>query len=68
MPMSSRYPQLLWLSTRFFIETPPVIPASSARVMLNGGKTRALFINLKPRFALRGTGESPLSAAGAIYP
>jgi hypothetical protein len=33
---------------------------------LTAGKRAALFINLKPRFGLRGTGESPLSAAGAI--
>jgi hypothetical protein len=33
--------------------------------MLNDGKTRALFINLKPPFAFAGTGESPLSGADA---
>ena len=56
------------ISTRFFIKTTSRPAASRARVMLNGGKTRALFINLKPRFALHGTGESPLSAAGCTCP
>jgi len=68
MPMSSRYPQLLCVSTRFFVKTPLVAARRAARVMLNDGETRSLFINLKPRFALTGSGESPLSAAGATCP
>src|SRR5260221_4789937 len=66
MQRSSRYPQLLCISGRFFIETPLVAPFCAARGMLNDGETRALFINLKPPFAFEGHGESPLS--GAVAP
>jgi hypothetical protein len=36
------------------------------RDMLNDAPTRALFIKLKPRFALAGGGQSPLSGADAF--
>jgi len=48
-----------------FVKTPPLTPVRGARVMLNDGETRALFINLKPPFAFEGHGESPLSGADA---
>jgi hypothetical protein len=65
MPPSSRYPQLLCISARFFIKTPFIAPRRVARVMLNDRETRALFINLKPPFAFERRGESPLSDTDA---
>jgi len=65
MPPSSRYPQPLCVSTRFFTETPFIAPVRVTRAMLNDGETHTLFINLKPPFAFEGHGESPLSAADA---
>jgi hypothetical protein len=65
MPPSSRYPQPLCVSARFFVKTSLVAPVRVARVMLNDGETRALFINLKPPFAFDGHGESPLSDTDA---
>jgi hypothetical protein len=49
MAMSSRYPQLLWALARIFRENAALAPPRFARVMLNDGETRAVFINLKPR-------------------
>jgi hypothetical protein len=48
-----------------FVKTPPLTPVRVARVMLNDGQTRGVFINLKPPFAFEGHGESPLSGADA---
>jgi hypothetical protein len=42
---SSRYPQLLWVLSVFS----PNPAIRRARAMLNDARTRALFINLKPR-------------------
>jgi hypothetical protein len=47
---SSRYPQLLCVLIRFFAKMPFAPRIRVARVMLNDAPTRALFINLKPRY------------------
>jgi len=49
MALSSRYPQLLCVLTRFFAETSIATAVRITRIMLNDAPTRALFIKLKPR-------------------
>jgi hypothetical protein len=46
---SSRYPQLLCISHAFSCQNTHRNTNRTSRVMLNDARTRALFINLKPR-------------------
>jgi hypothetical protein len=65
MALSSRYPQLLCILMRFFVETSLVTAVRIARIMLKDVPTSAIFINSKPRFGLAGGGQGPLSVAAA---
>jgi len=65
MALSSRYPQLLCILTRFFAETSRVTAVRMRRIMLNDVLTSAIFINSKPRFGLAGGSQGPLSGADA---
>jgi hypothetical protein len=65
MALSSRYPQLLCILMRFFVETSLVTAVRIARVMLNDVPTSTIFINSKPRFGLAGDSQGPLSVADA---
>jgi hypothetical protein len=65
MALSSRYPQLLCILMRFFVETSLVTAVCIAGVMLNDVPTSTIFINSKPRFGLAGGSQGPLSDADA---
>ena len=65
MALSSRYPQLLCILMRFFVETSLVTAIRIAGVMLNDVPTSTIFINSKPRFGLAGDSQGPLSVADA---
>src|SRR3954469_10064349 len=65
MALSSRYPQLLCILTRFLPKRASSPPFACARIMLNDVPTPAIFINSKPRFGLAGGSQGPLSGADA---
>jgi hypothetical protein len=68
MALSSRYPQLLCILTRFFAETSLIAVVRIARIMLNDVAISTIFINSKPRFGLAGGSQGPLSGADAPCP
>jgi hypothetical protein len=65
MALSSRYPQLLCILMRFSVEMRAATAIRIARIMLNDARTRAIFINSKPRIGLADGGQGPLSGADA---
>jgi hypothetical protein len=73
MLMSWRYPQMLWVLTRFsakILRHAAAMRVSGVQPMRRNSLNQALqiFINSKPSRAFSGSIESPLSRTAASYP